>query len=65
MQLLLNKINFKLNSDNGHYHNNLQTMVKDFRIGHSHNAIFHRNFQKYSVEILYAVIDWVCLGNPK
>ena len=22
-----------------------------------HNAIFHKNFQKYSVKILYAIID--------
>ena len=26
---------------------------------------FHWNFQKYSVKILYAIIDWVCLGIPK
>ena len=25
---------------------------------HSHNAIFHWSFQKYSVEILYVIIDW-------
>ena len=31
----------------------------------THNAIVHRNFQKYSVKILYATIDWMCLGNPK
>ena len=32
---------------------------------HSHNAIVHLNFQKYSVKILYAIMDWVCLGQPK
>ena len=32
---------------------------------HSLNAVFLWNFQKYSVEILYAIIDWVCLGFPK
>ena len=30
----------------------------------SHNAIFHWNFQKYSVKIFIAIIDWVC-GNPE
>ena len=37
-------------------------------IGHVNNipnAIFHWNFQKYSVKIIYAIIDWVCLGFPK
>ena len=32
---------------------------------HSHNAIVHLNFQKYSVKILYSIMDWVCLGQPK
>ena len=32
---------------------------------HSHNAIVHRNFQKYSVKYIYAIIDWVCLEFPK
>ena len=31
----------------------------------SHNAIFDWNFQKYSVKILYDIIDWVYLGIPK
>ena len=26
---------------------------------------FHWNFQKYSVKVIYAIIDWVCLGFPK
>ena len=30
-----------------------------------HNAMFHWNFQKYSVRVLYAIIDWVCRGIPK
>ena len=31
----------------------------------SQYAIFLRNFQKYSVKILYAIIDWVCPGIPE
>ena len=31
---------------------------------HSKNAIFNWNFQKYSVKIIYAIFDWVCLGYP-
>ena len=31
----------------------------------SHCAIFHWNYQNYSVKIIYAIIDWVCLGFPK
>ena len=37
-------------------------------IGHVNNISqcnFHCNFQKYSVKITYAIIDWVCLGIPK
>ena len=30
-----------------------------------HNAIFHWNFKIYSVKILLAIIDWLCLGIPK
>ena len=29
-----------------------------------HNAVFHRIFQKYSVKIIYALIDWVCPEFP-
>ena len=32
---------------------------------HSQNSTFHRNFQKHSVKILRAIIDWVCLGIQK
>ena len=31
--------------------------VKYIPLGHSHNAIFYWNFQKYSAMILYAIID--------
>ena len=31
----------------------------------SHTAIFHWNFQKYSVKFIYAIIDWVWLGFPE
>ena len=34
-------------------------------IQQAHNAIFHWNFQKYSVKVIYAIIDSVCLGYPK
>ena len=30
---------------------------------HSHNATFDWNFQKYSVKILYAIIDWEFQNN--
>ena len=32
---------------------------------HSHNAIFHWNFQLNSFKIMYAIIDWVWLGFTK
>ena len=37
------------------------------QIGHSHHndVFFHRNCQKYSVKIIYTIIDWVCLGIPE
>ena len=38
-------------------------------IGHVNNIptmqLFHKNFQKYSVRIIYAIIDRVCLGIRK
>ena len=49
--------------------NNLNKIIKSWSnvlpkrnracLKHSHNAIFHWNYQKYSVKILYAIIDWV------
>ena len=30
----------------------------------SHNAIFDENSQKFSVKMLYAIIDGICLGIP-
>ena len=41
----------------------------DYTIEHVNNIptmqSFHCNFQKYSVKIIYAIIDWMCLEFPK
>ena len=48
-----------------HLQNDWQSVGTNRVCLHSHHAIFYWYFQEYSVKILHAIIDRVCLGIPK